>query len=490
MALAAATELNSSHPIAAAFLEFADSLGVEPPPATDFSILEGEGVTAMVDGVIVHVGSDRLAKRILAETAERYANAPPQLLAALAAHAAAAKEVESAESEALPKRMVASLKKREAAAREALKAAEVMAASSSNNCNGCGLNGCTHKRCCGPGCTHDKCCGKRGCCARGGCGENGCTHKVERAGGCCDDDNCKQKAQGKRCCGPGCTQDGRCCGRRGCCAMGGCGADGCTLRPPLITALPPPTLSTSRDLKLDDKKVAAWAASGASVLWVMLDGRLAAACQLSDQIRGESVTAVKALSGLGVHVTMLTGDSEVTAQAVRAQAGIEEAHAGMKPNDKLDAVKALRYKNVVGMLGDGVNDGPALAAADVGIAMGVGGTAMASQAAGVVLMTNDLRRLADAVVSARHTVRVLRMSVAFALLIKVLPLVLMFTAAAADGYLIAAAVGSDVVGIGVVLVAAMSLLGQQLVAAPRFAASPCKNNESSMLESSVKVEKL
>ena len=272
--------------------------------------------------------------------------------------------------------------------------------------------------------------------------------------------------------------------------MGGCGADGCTIRPPLITALPPLTLSTTRDLKLDDKKVAAWAASGASVLWVMLDGRLAAACQLSDQIRGESVTAVKALSGLGVHVTMLTGDSEVTAQAVRAQAGIEEAHAGMKPNDKLDAVKALRYKNVVGMLGDGVNDGPALAAADVGIAMGVGGTAMASQAAGVVLMTNDLRRLADAVVSARHTVRVLRMSVAFALLIKVLPLVLMFTAAAADGYLIAAAVGSDVVGIGVVLVAAMSLLGQQLVAAPRFAASPCKNNESSMLESSVKVEKL
>merc|ERR1719393_1127128 len=105
---------------------------------------------------------------------------------------------------------------------------------------------------------------------------------------------------------------------------------------------------------------------------------------------------------------MLTGDSEVTAQAVRAQAGIEEAHAGMKPNDKLDAVKALRYKNVVGMLGDGVNDGPALSAADVGIAMGVGGTAMASHAAGVVLTSNDLRKVPDAVAGARHVTRVLK----------------------------------------------------------------------------------
>jgi len=182
-----------------------------------------------------------------------------------------------------------------------------------------------------------------------------------------------------------------------------------------------------------------------------------------------------------VTTVMLTGDCEETAQVVRAQAGIEVAHAAMKPKDKLRAIQEMRRDGVTGMLGDGVNDGPALAAADVGIAMGVAGTAMASEAAGVVLMTNDLRRLADAVGSARLTTRTLRYSVAFALLIKAAPLALLFVPSAADGYLIATAVGSDVLGILVVLTAAMSLLSPtRRAAAPKFAATPCTNNESSL----------
>jgi P-type E1-E2 ATPase len=106
---------------------------------------------------------------------------------------------------------------------------------------------------------------------------------------------------------------------------------------------------------------------------------------------------------LGITPRMLTGDADETARLVCAAVGIlAPPCAGVKPSEKLEAIQEWRQTGVVGMVGDGVNDGPALAAADVGIAMGVQGTAMAAEAAGVVLMTNDLRKLADAVVAARR----------------------------------------------------------------------------------------
>ena len=213
------------------------------------------------------------------------------------------------------------------------------------------------------------------------------------------------------------------------------------------------------------------------MLWVLLDGEIAAACQLSDAIRGETAPAMAALAGLGVKTTILTGDCEETAQAVRAQAGIATAVAGMKPAEKLAMIKEFRREAIVGMVGDGVNDGPALAAADVGIAMGVHGTALASAAAGVVLMTNDLRRLADGIMGARRTARMLRYSVAIALLLKLLPFVLIFTAfEKAEGYLITASVGSDALGIIIVLANAISLLGIR----SQFAVTPCANSALSM----------
>lgn len=187
---------------------------------------------------------------------------------------------------------------------------------------------------------------------------------------------------------------------------------------------------------------------------------------------------MKALTELGVETTMLTGDADETAQAVRAQAGIVSVVSEMKPQQKLAEIKRLAAtKLTVGMVGDGVNDGPALAAADVGIAMGVGGTALASKAAGVILMTNDLRRVADAIVGARLTTRVLKVAVATALLLKALPLVLSFTLPDdAEGFLVLAAVGSDLLGIVLVLCAAMSLLG----AKARFATTPCANSANSL----------
>lgn len=185
---------------------------------------------------------------------------------------------------------------------------------------------------------------------------------------------------------------------------------------------------------------------------------------------------MRELEALGVDATMLTGDCEATAQAVRVQVGIGDAVAGMKPSEKLERIRALRKKGVVGMVGDGVNDGPALAAADVGIAMGVSGTAMASAAAGVVLMSNDLRRICDAVWVARLTTRTLRAAVGASLALKLVPLSLMFALTGAEGYLIAAAVGSDVLGLVIVLGAAMNLLRVQ----PRYAAEPCANYDSAL----------
>ena len=190
----------------------------------------------------------------------------------------------------------------------------------------------------------------------------------------------------------------------------------------------PCTHDHSAHLRLDSPSVEAWKRSGSTVLWILVEGQLGAACRLSDRVRADSVTAVRALHSLGVQVTMLTGDAEAHAQSVGAAVGIGEVRAGMKPMDKLTAIEEVRRRQVVGMVGDGVNDGPALAAADVGVAMGVAGTAMASEAAGVVLMTNDLRKIPDAIVGARRCCRVMRRSVAVALALKIVPLVVMFVA--------------------------------------------------------------
>ena len=210
------------------------------------------------------------------------------------------------------------------------------------------------------------------------------------------------------------------------------------------------------------------------MLWVLIDGEVAAACLLSDRVRSDSAKAVRALHELGITPAMLTGDAEPVARAVCAAVGIRAPpRAGVAPSEKLLAIREWAKAGPVAMVGDGVNDGPALAAADVGIAMGVQGTAMAAEAAGVVLMTNDLRKLADAVVGARRCTRVMMVSVAVALVLKLAPFAFM-AAAGADRYLIVVAVASDVLGIAWVLLAAMSLLHIK----PRYAASPCGANDT------------
>jgi Cd2+/Zn2+-exporting ATPase len=487
MRYAAAVEKNSSHPIAAAFLEFADSLGVDPPPAPEFMLLEGEGIEALVEGVKVHVGNERLARRVLAEAAIARGEvvSTPEMEAAAEALRAANANVAHAQQHQLPARMLTSLQKKQQQAQAALEAATEAA-----RCAQAAFKGGAYEAAADPLPPCPKDCGK---CRGGGCGPKEC---------------CNRRGLRRRRCG------GRCCHRdccnppRECCHDGPCptaelaptttpylaptptpapmpqlapeAAIEPTVTPataPMPSPPPSPPVDGPPELTLGSSLIAGWRRSGSSVLWVLLDGEIAAACQLSDAIRGETAPAMAALAGLGVKTTILTGDCEETAQAVRAQAGIATAVAGMKPAEKLAMIKEFRREAIVGMVGDGVNDGPALAAADVGIAMGVHGTALASAAAGVVLMTNDLRRLADGIMGARRTARTLRNSVAIALLLKLLPLVLIFTAfEKAEGYLITASVGSDVLGIIIVLANAISLLGIR----SQYAVTPCANSALSM----------
>jgi Cu+-exporting ATPase len=125
---------------------------------------------------------------------------------------------------------------------------------------------------------------------------------------------------------------------------------------------------------------------------------------------------VAELVALGVTPVLLTGDNEATAQSIAAQAGIAEARGNLLPQDKLDAVQALQQRlGPTGMAGDGINDAPALAAADVGIAMGTGSDA-AIESAGVTLVKGDLRGIVKAIDLSRHTMRNIRQNLFFALI--------------------------------------------------------------------------
>ena len=158
------------------------------------------------------------------------------------------------------------------------------------------------------------------------------------------------------------------------------------------------------------------AAAGRTPLVVLVDGSPLGVVGVADRARDEAARAVEELRRLGVReVAMLTGDAEPVARAVAREVGVTDVRAGLLPEDKLAAVRELRARGrAVAMVGDGVNDAPALAAADVGVAMGAAGSAVAVETADVALMSDDLRRLPHAVRVARRTAANLRQNVAFA----------------------------------------------------------------------------
>jgi Cd2+/Zn2+-exporting ATPase len=138
---------------------------------------------------------------------------------------------------------------------------------------------------------------------------------------------------------------------------------------------------------------------------------------LADRPRGNAAAAISALKSLGIQKTvMLTGDHAGVAAAVAAETGVDEFRASLMPGDKVEVVRQLQSQGFrVAMIGDGVNDAPALAAADVGIAMGAGGTDVALETADVALMGDDLAKLPGAIQIARFSRRVIRQNVAIAL---------------------------------------------------------------------------
>ena len=135
---------------------------------------------------------------------------------------------------------------------------------------------------------------------------------------------------------------------------------------------------------------------GKTVLWFSLGKRILGAIALQDPLKPDAKEAMAALHEAGLRLVMLTGDQELTARAIARQAGIDEVRAGLKPEDKARILEEFRKGgNLVAMVGDGINDAPALAAADVGIAIGTG-TDVALGSADIVLSQNRLTGLADA----------------------------------------------------------------------------------------------
>ena len=151
--------------------------------------------------------------------------------------------------------------------------------------------------------------------------------------------------------------------------------------------------------------------AGEMAVYVGIAGQPAGRIVLRDEVRAESQRIVSALRSLGVRrILMVTGDALVTARHVGDQVGIDEVHAGLLPSDKVAVIAGVTERPVL-MVGDGVNDAPVLAAADVGVAMGARGSTAASETADVVVMVDDVDRLLSAIVTARRTVTIATQSI-------------------------------------------------------------------------------
>lgn len=156
------------------------------------------------------------------------------------------------------------------------------------------------------------------------------------------------------------------------------------------------------------------ALEGKTPMYIAIEGELAGIIAVADVIKPSSKRAIDALNEMGIDVVMITGDNKSTAQAIASQAGIDRVLAEVLPQDKAEQIKKLQAENKkVAMVGDGINDAPALAQADIGIAIG-SGTDVAMESADIVLMRNDLLDVPAAIQLSKHTIRIIKQNLFWA----------------------------------------------------------------------------
>ena len=174
-------------------------------------------------------------------------------------------------------------------------------------------------------------------------------------------------------------------------------------------------LMSERDIDLTEFELAkeSIVAGGATPLWVVIDGKADGVLGAADTLKEGSADAVQELKLEGLAVIMLTGDQNATAEAIASSIGIHEVRAEVLPHQKCDVIRELQADHVVAMVGDGINDAPALAQADVGIAIGTG-TDVAIEAADVTLMGGDPRSVATALALSRATMRTIEQNLFWA----------------------------------------------------------------------------
>lgn len=212
--------------------------------------------------------------------------------------------------------------------------------------------------------------------------------------------------------------------------------------------------------------VGEWRDEGAIILHVLVDGDVAGALALADEVREESRQAVDALHRLGVRVVMITGDAHTVAEAVAGQLGIDRVFAGVRPEDKAAKVAQLQDegprgrrggRQTVAMVGDGVNDAPALAAADVGIAIGAG-TDVAIASAGVILASSDPRSVLSVIALSKASYRKMKQNLWWAAGYNLISVPLAAGVLAPIGFVMPMSVGAILMSISTVVVAANAQL--------------------------------
>ena len=215
-----------------------------------------------------------------------------------------------------------------------------------------------------------------------------------------------------------------------------------------------------------------WRAEGAIILHVLVDGAVAGALRLADEIRPESKQAVDALHARGVRVVMITGDAEAVAADVAGKLGIDRFFAGVRPEDKASTVAGLQDEgHTVAMVGDGVNDAPALAQADVGIAIGAG-TDVAIASAGVILASDDPRSVVSVIELSRASYAKMKQNLWWAAGYNLLAVPLAAGVLAPVGFVLPMSVGAVLMSASTIVVALNAQLLRRLDLRPEAVVAP------------------